>query len=175
MWVTLQNNLYLEDTIFMGTKDKNRDYATVAFATYIRLGCPTREEREAQIRQEVYDRHRGKDPKFVVGAAEIELRRLKGHLDDIEAVNKTFDMLYGYIPPLYVGAKTHNGKDIADAVKEIYFTFGNEKIPERDIIGPRVRAHAMAVPVDTRTVYRWLKYARNLFALLRGLDVSDIE
>ena len=159
----------------MGTKDKNRDYATAAFATYLRLGCPTREEREAQIRQEIYDKHRGKDPKFIVGAAEIELRRLRGHLDDIEAVNKTFDMLYGKIPQHCGAAKTHTGEEIANAVKEVYFAFGSERIPERDIIGPRVRAYAMAVPADIRTVYRWLKYARNLFALLRGLDISDIE
>ena len=155
----------------MAIKDKNRDYAIMAFVKYAQCGCPTREQREEQIRQEIFNRHQNKDPKYVVSLAEIELRRQKGHLDDIDAVNRTFDMLYGYTP-LVDGQNTHSGNDIAEAVKAVYFTFRNKKINERDIISNRVKAHAMAVFVDIRTVYRWLKYARDLFALLRGLDIS---
>ena len=154
--------------------DNIRDYATSAFVKYSRLGCPTRVDREEQIRCEIHRRHAEKDPKYVVTLAEIELRRMRGHLDDIDAVNRTFDMLYGY--NANVGKSTQNGEDIANAVKGVYFAFGSEKLT-RKMITLRVRAHAMSVPVDERTVYRWLKYARELFAVIRGLDIDtdDIE
>ena len=151
--------------------DNVTDYATAAFAKYHRLGCPTREERENKIRNEIFCRHADKDPKYVVSLAEIELRRLKGHLDDIDAVNKTFEMLYGYTPILSGEAGTRNGADIANAVKGVYFAFGSERLT-RNMIALRVRAYAMSVPADERTVYRWLKYARELFAVIRGLDID---
>lgn len=150
--------------------DNIRDYATAAFVKYSRLGCPTRAEREEQIRNEIHKRHAEKDPKYVVTLAEIELQRMKGHLEDIEAVNRTFEMLYGYSAD-NPGKSTQNGPDIAKAVKGVYFAFGSEKLT-RKMITLRVRAHAMSVPVDERTVYRWLKYARELFAVIRGLDID---
>lgn len=150
--------------------DNIRDYATSAFVKYARLGCPTRKEREEQIRCEIYKRHADKDPKCVVSLAEIELQRMRGHLDDVEAVNKTFEMLYGYTSTNdYQG--TRNGVEIAEAVKGVYFTYGAEKLT-RNTIALRVRAHAMSVPCDERTVYRWLKYARELFGVIRGLDID---
>lgn len=151
--------------------DNIRDYATSAFAKYSRFGCPTREEREQQIRNEIYKRHQNKDPKYVVTLADNEIKLKKGHLDDIEAVNKMFDMLYGQSPITSESKETRNGIDIANAVKAVYFAFGAEKLTRR-MITLRVRAYAMSVPVDERTVYRWLKYARKLFAVLRGLDVD---
>lgn len=150
--------------------DNIRDYATAAFVKYARLGCPTRREREEQIRNEIYRRHADKDPKYVVSLAEIELRRMRGHLDDIEAVNKTFEMLYGYTAVADCHS-TRNGVDIAEAVKDVYFAYGSEKL-SRNMIALRVRAHAMTVPCDERTVYRWLKYARELFGVIRGLDID---
>lgn len=151
--------------------DNIRDYATAAFVKYARLGCPTREEREEQIRNEVYKRHANKDPKYVVALAEIELRRMRGHLEDIDAVNKTFEMLYGYVPDDITSKSTRNGVDIAEAVKNVYFAVKSERITKQ-MIALRVRAHAMSVPADERTVYRWLKYARELFAVIRGLDID---
>lgn len=151
--------------------DNVTDYATAAFAKYHRLGCPTREQREEQIRDEIFRRHADKDPKYVVSLAEIELRRVRGELEDLDAVNKTFEMLYGYSPIAAGGGDTRNGTDIANAVKGVYFTFGAERLT-RNMIALRVRAYAMSVPVDERTVYRWLKYARELFAVIRGLDID---
>jgi hypothetical protein len=87
------------------------------------------------------------------------------------AENKTFEMLYGYSPIDTGGGDTRNGTDIANAVKGVYFTFGAERLT-RNMIALRVRAYAMSVPVDERTVYRWLKYARELFAVIRGLDID---
>lgn len=151
--------------------DNIRDYATSAFAKYSRFGCPTREEREQQIRDEIYKRHQNKDPKHVVTLADNEINRRKGQLEDIDAINKMFDMLYDQSHITSVSKGTRNGIDIANAVKAVYFAFGSEKLT-RKMITLRVRAHAMSVPVDERTVYRWLKFARELFAVIRGLDVD---
>lgn len=151
--------------------DNIRDYATFAFAKYFKYGCPTREEREEQIKNQVYKRFSDKDPKHVLAIAEIELRRSRGELADIEAVNKTFEMLYGFTSTDESVKKMNNGVDVAKAVKAVYFTYGAEKLT-RNTIALKVRAHAMSVPCDERTVYRWLKYARELFAVIRGLDID---
>lgn len=107
----------------------------------------------------------------MVTLAENEINRRKGQLEDIDAINKMFDMLYDQSHITSVSKGTRNGIDIASAVKAVYFAFGSEKLT-RKMITLRVRAHAMSVPVDERTVYRWLKYARELFAVIRGLDVD---
>jgi hypothetical protein len=144
--------------------DNIRDYATSAFIKYYRLGCPTRTQREEQIRAEVFKKYANLDPKLVVTYADAEIHKNRGHLDDIDAVNRMFDVL----------STTPLGEDIALAVREVYFFHTADKITVKKI-SLRVRYHAGNVPCDERTVYRWLKAARELFAVLRGLDVTTEE
>lgn len=156
-----------------GPIDNTREYATVAIIRYMKLGCPTRKEYEDKLRREVYDRLAGKNPEHIFKAAEIEVRKHRALLEDIDAVNKMFDMLLGNISMSDVDIDTavKNGTDIANAVNYVYFGLSRVHPSHRRIAG-RVREYAMSLPTTERTVYRWLKYARKLFAVNRGLTIE---
>ena len=141
-------------------KDLIRDYATGAFVRYVSLGCPTRAEYEARIRQEVYERLATREPKVILMRADAAVSARKPILEDLEAVERMFSML------------EENGKeDISRAVRAVYMPPAAAR-PTRREIADRVRAFAVSVPIDERSVYRRLKYARELFAMLRGLTIE---
>lgn len=141
-------------------KDLIRDYATGAFARYASLGRPTRAEYEERIRQKVYQRLAAKEPKIILLRAEAEVSARKPILDDIEAVERMFSML------------DENGKGyISEAVRAVYMVAASGRPSHPEIVA-RVRRYAQEVPCDERSVYRWLKHARELFAMLRGLSIE---
>lgn len=139
------------------TEDSVKDYATRAFMEYFRHGSPTRSRIESEIRSRVQKELFGKDPQTVISACGREIERSKSFLEDIDAVNKTFAML-----------SDADMEYISTAVKAVYFVSKNRLLSCKDIKS-RVLAHAMEVPADYRTVYRWLEKARSLFAVNRGL------
>lgn len=55
---------------------------------------------------------------------------------------------------------------ISAAVRDVYM-FANSSSRKR-ITSERVLAHAMTVYADVRTVWRWLRYAKELFSELRA-------
>lgn len=141
-------------------KDFIRDYATGAFVRYAALGCPTRAEYEEKLRRDVYNRLSLKEPRIILMKADAEIAARKPLLEDIEAVERMFAMLEA------------NGKEyISNAVRAVYFASAAER-PSRKEIVSRVLCYARSVPIDERSVYRWLKYARELFAMLRGLTID---
>ena len=141
-------------------KDFIRDYATGAFIRYASLGCPTREEYEEKLRRDVYNRLSLKEPRIILMKADAEIASRKPILDDIEAVEKMFAMLEA------------NGKEyISKAVRAVYFASAVGRPSRKEIVN-RVLCYARSVPIDERSVYRWLKYARELFAMLRGLTIE---
>ena len=141
-------------------KDFIRAYATGAFARYEHLGRPTRAEYEAKIRQEVYTRLSLKEPRIILMKADAEVSARKPILDDIEAVQKMFDML------------EENGKGYISKAVEAVYLISSDGRPSRNEIVNRVLHYANSVPIDERSVYRWLKYARELFAMFRGLTIE---
>ena len=156
-----------------GPTDNTREYATAAIIRYARLGCPTRKEYEETIRREVYDRLRLKNPEQIIRATDKEIEANRALLDDIDAVDKMLRVLRGTLQ--YKGVdrlpSIRNGDDIANAVCFVYFPLCKICPSHRNIAG-RVRAYAVSLPTAERTVYRWLRYARKLFALIRGLTVE---
>ena len=142
-------------------KDHTRDYAVSAFRRYAKLGCVSVAEYEEKIRNDVYIRYENIEPKRVLIKAEEAVKAAAPLLSDIDAVERSFAMLRA------------NGKEyIVDAVMEVYFVSPDKPL-RKNQIQRRVLAFAMKVPADERTVYRWLKNARDLFAVCRGLTLSD--
>lgn len=160
----------------MNNKECYMDYATAAFIKYSELGCPTKAEYEARIRSDIYMRFAEKTPELIVKLADKEVQRNEGVLLDIEAVNKTFDMLLNKIPldTVDTAKAVRNGSDIANALSYVYFGLHREK-PSNKRICARVRLYATSLPTDERTVYRWLKYGRRLFAINRGLACDKLS
>lgn len=143
-------------------KDIIRDYATNAFVRYASLGRPTKEELIAKIRADCYRRLSLQQPQYVVLKADAEVQARMPLIEDVDAVNKVFDILNG-----------QNREYIADAIKAVYFVQPN-KVPKKGEIVERVTAYALSVPCSTKTVYTWLKSARLLFARMRGLNTDGI-
>lgn len=59
-------------------------------------------------------------------------------------------------------------EEVIAAVRAVYFVAPRQEI-KRGSIGARVTAFAAEYASCERGVYRWLKYARDLFARIRGL------
>lgn len=145
------------------TREWWRDEATHAFVRFASLGCPTVEQYEDRIRKDCYNRLSLQNPQFIVNKANAEISARKPLLNDIEAVNRVIDML------------NEQGKQyIVDAMKAVYF-FAPTGTPTVGSIKYRVRRFAMEYPASERTVYRWLKAARLLYAMERGIDVGKYE
>lgn len=143
-------------------KDIIRDYATNAFVRYASLGCPTKEDLIAKIRSDCYKRLSLQQPQYIVMKADAEVQARAPLIEDVEAVNKVFDILKG-----------QDREYISEAIKAIYFIQPN-RIPRKGEIVERVTAYAVNVPCSTKTVYTWLKSARLLFARMRGLNTEGI-
>ena len=139
-------------------KDNIRDYATSAFRSYARLGCPTTEEFKKKIRNTATLNET--DPKKALILAEKAEEENYGRIMDIEAVNGTLSIL-----------EKSGRQDIIKAVNEIYFAEPEKPLVKKNIT-ERAQAFAISLPADIRTVFRYLALARKLFAELRGLSYS---
>lgn len=158
-------------------KESYMEYATTAFIEFYKMGCPTRKEYEERIRQKIYKEYSLCSPDRILKKAETEIARNAALLDVIEAVNRTFDMLYGKIPLAELADRKRalqNGEDIAEAVKFVYFGLHRGK-PSHARIKRRVRMYAATLPTNERTVYRRLKMARKLFAFNCNLMTGEEE
>lgn len=134
-------------------KDRVCDYATTAFALYAKYGRRSEEE----LRDYIYHREllRNDRPDIAVKKAEAAVAESTALFDDISAVCRTLELL-----------KRCGDPDRLRAVELVYVT--DEGSTRRDI-GDRVRAVSHKIPATERTIYRWLKEARTVFAEFRGL------
>lgn len=82
-------------------------------------------------------------------------------LADIDAINRMFSEL-----------ERQDKGYISDAVRAIYMCYPYN-MPSNEQMYQRVLAHSISVPADVSTIYRWLKYARELYASCRGLEFGD--
>lgn len=138
-------------------KDCIRDYATAAFATYAKYG----RRNEAQLKEYIYNKELKKydRPDIAVKKAEEEVSRNYPLLMDIAAVDKTLELLAKCGDP--------------NRLKVVETVYLNCELFKKQEISRRVRKIAYELPVGERTVYRWLKEARIIFAELRSLNVSE--
>lgn len=141
-------------------KEWYMDYATHAFVRYASLGCPTREELEARIRLDCYQRLYLQNPSFIIIKANAEVSAKEPLLKDVDAVNRVLEIL-----------KKQDKQHIIDAVRAVYLYDPHGK-PEHGVIVNRVRRFAYEYPANERTVYKWLKSVRLLFAQIRELDTG---
>jgi len=138
------------------------DYASHAFVRFAYLGRPTAEEYAERIRKEALRDMAYADPQDALQVAEKAVERVKGRLDDIAAVNAVLTAL-----------EREGKQHVIDAVAAVYFVNPQGK-PRHGALQSRLRRFAIDYPASDRTVYKWLKCARLLFALHRNLD-TDIE
>ncbi len=138
-------------------KEAMRDYATEAFRYYAGMGRPSFEQaRDAVYRRAVRD-VKMRDPQAVIVIGEKAVRDSMPMLLDIFAVDKTLELLR-------MGGREY----IVRAVEWVYFA--EPRMPlRRGEITARVLKFCTANHADERTVYRWLRDARRMFASLRGL------
>lgn len=142
-------------------KDRARDIAEDGFADYARWRRCTRTRCEEIIRNAVFDEYREMPPEKLLLKAEEAINEAQPLLRSIDAAHKTFEQL------------ERCGKDyIAKAVQFVYCANPNRK-PSRNEISMRARAYAMKICADERTVYRWLREARKLYAYNIGVNSVD--
>lgn len=143
-------------------KDHIRDYATEAFRYYAEMGQPTYEKLKEKYYQEALNNYErtyekgtgiGKPTEAAVIYAENELRNKQAELWDILAVEKTLIQLNIWE---------------RQAVEIVYFSNSNKTISKCDIQDGIQRA-SIQIPASERSVYYYLKKARNIFAFERGL------
>lgn len=144
-------------------RDRTRDYATSAFRYWARRGCPTYEEAVERIRKRAIDRASGADPAEVVTFVDAELGRASAELCDILACAWVFDTL------------RERGREIVcEAVRAVYMAEPWRE-PKVNDIKMRVIAFTQKAYVSERTVYYYLRLARDLFASVRGLRTGESD
>ncbi len=137
-------------------KNSVTDYATAAFALYFKYGC----RGEAELREYLYHREllEHDRPEVAVKRAEAVTVEYAALLSDVAAVEKTLDLLKRCGDPARY-----------KAVEMVYLQGGENT---RGAVSLRVRHAALTIPAAERTVYRWLREARTVFAQFRGLTIS---
>ena len=140
-------------------KDFTRDYATAAFRMWASSGCPSYAEAVEKIKKRVKERGRT-DSDNDTEAIEAELEKKSAELCDIMACEETFAVLDG------------NRRHISEAVRQVYMVDPLHE-PKRGELSARVLKYALDVPASEVQVYRWLRSARELFCVFRGLRVID--
>ena len=152
-------------------KEHYRDYATEAFRLYARMGKPTYKE----LKQIYFDealKNAEREIGFIKGTniakpteyalinAERAVDEKMGELLDILAVEKVINILDA----------SRDGHPIKRAVEIVYFEFVRGELRRGEIV-ERVTKAQLEIPASERQVYYWLKQARKMFALERGLRV----
>lgn len=146
-------------------RDYLRDYATAAFIFYARNGMSAEKYKkklyievlESQKKNEGGSGGISKPTESAIIAAEREVNSKIAEIMDMEAVEKV-------IAELDV-RKRH---DIIQAIEYVYFNNCNEKSED---IKARVHNAETYIPASERSIYRWLRQARDLFAIERGLRI----
>ncbi len=144
-------------------KDHIRDYATEAFRYYAYMGKPHKEDLEKKYYQEAleeYERRQqmggtgiSKPTEQAVMYAEGILRQKQAELWDILAVEKTMAQLR---------------REERQAVEMVYFERPYRELEKGDI-SMRAQRASIQIPASERSVYYYLKKARNIFTFERGL------
>ena len=145
-------------------KDHLRDYATAAFRNYARCGFPTYEELRKIIfdaalessRREINRMSRIPNPtQQAVINAESAVDERQGELLDILAVENALKIMKD---------------ECKKAVEQVYFVDAQNDFECGDI-KERVTRASIEIPASERQIYYWLRTARYVFAVERGLRV----
>lgn len=150
-------------------KDYIRDYATEAFRFYA-LNGKSAEKFKQKIYIEALDEIKKRETQVKDGvskptekaiiAAEKAVNERISEIMDMEAVDKVLAEL-----------EARHKKHIVKAIDIVYFTDIDKELEFGDIKS-RVAKSSVDIPASERSIYGWLKQARQLFAYQRGLRIK---
>lgn len=149
-------------------KDYLRDYATAAFRFYAKNGMSA-ESYKQKIRDEAIEEIKKREVKVKNGisnpteeailAAEKAVDEKIAEIKDMEAVEMVLAELKGTRRPY-----------IVQAIEIVYFKEPDKNIELGDI-QDRINEASIIIPAGERSIYYWLKQARELFSYQRGLRI----
>lgn len=145
-------------------KKHYRDYATEAFRFWSEEGPADQYKQrlwdEAIRRQHQAEGRSGlsNPTEAAIRRAEDELQQKEAQVSDLDAVDKAMKIMRA-LP---------EGKDMIAALRIVYMEESQRDF-KRGEIQARIIYAAQEIGVSISTVYRWLAYARYIFAYERGL------
>lgn len=147
-------------------KDYLRDYATAAFRFYAKNGMSA-EKYKNKIYEEALEEISKKEGRTDVSKpteaalmrAEKAVNEKIAEIKDMEAVEKVLAELKG----------TRRAY-IVQAIEHVYFEDYDKDFSKGDIQSRVIKA-SFEICAGERTVYRWLREARDLFSYQRGLRI----
>lgn len=142
-------------------RDHIRDYATSAFRFYAENGKSAEKYKINLANEIIYNQQKLKSginnpTETAVIKHESIIEDRMAEIKDMEAVERVMDIL----------SKMSNGREIKKAIEYVYFD--TEKIKKGSIL-ERIHNAVIHIPASERSIFRWLKKARKLFAEERGL------
>ncbi len=144
------------------SKDNIRDYATAAFRFYAKVGSKkdylNRLQQDAQHGQ---GNGISKPTEAALVSKETILQTRAAEFADIEATERTMYQL---------GLMT-NGLAICKVIEDVYFKDCWKDLEKGDI-QDRVHHCEIHIPASERQIYYWLRKAREMFAIERGLRIK---
>lgn len=151
-------------------KDHIRDYATEAFRFYAKNGKSADKYREKIYNQALEEIKKREGSTGISCPTESAIIRAENAVDeklaeikDMEAVEMTLAELKGIREPFTI-----------KAIEIVYFK-DCDKTLEKGDIKSRVAKAGIEINADERSIYRWLKKARDIFAYQRGLRLKKIS
>lgn len=145
-------------------KDYLRDYSTAAFRFYAANGRSADKFKQKIYLEALVEYKKGegssgiaKPTEAAIMAAERAVNEKIAEINDMEAVDKVIAEL-----------EVKYRHDILKAIELVYFKDADKEFNIGDI-QDRVHNAAISIPAGERSVYRWLRQARQLFAIERGL------
>lgn len=149
-----------------------KDYASDAFRVLGKYGSADAyrervlaaiEQRRADLGTRI-DAPIGSPTEAAIIRAEEAIDEAKATLADIEAAEKALQICA-------VRDQKQNTR-IVTSVKAVYM-LDRDRLPSHHEIMETVIACSIIVPCDRATIYRWLGFARTVFARERGLRIKD--
>ena len=153
-------------------KDYLKDYATAAFRFYA-LNGKSAEKYKKQIYDDVIETIRqrevrvkgsgGSPTEAMLIEAENMISFKMAEIKDMESVEATIKQLEVM--------RFGQGRGIIQAIEFVYFKDANKEIIKGDIYN-RVHHAELFIPASERSIYYWLRQAREIFSIERGLRVE---
>lgn len=152
-------------------KDHIRDYATEAFRFYARNG-KSAEKYKQKIYFETLENIKKKEQGIKSGISKpTEQALIKAEEALIERMSEILDM--EAVDKVLAEFEVKH-KDINKAIDIVYFIDPEGELELGDIKN-RVLKASIEIPASERSIYLWLKKARELFAYQRGLRIKKIS
>lgn len=149
-------------------KDYLRDYCTEAFRFYACNGMNA-DKYKQKIYDEALEQQKRMEKSCGISCpTEAAIIRAENAVDEKLAEIKDMEAVEMTIAELEAAGRNH---DIVQAIKIVYFQDAGKELEPGDI-SLRVHAAELDIPASERSVYRYLKKARMMFAEHRGLRIN---